>query len=100
MNICGDEDQVNQDDVFRLVRNAGNPLLLDVFINGVLSFTGPLAAIGQINVFGGGGNDNLIVDSTNGLINTAGGIRYDGDGKCPDEASPATARDMTAGLTG
>jgi hypothetical protein len=88
LNICGDEDQVNQDDVFRLVRNAGNPLLLDVFINSVLSFTGPLAAIGQINVFGGGGNDNLIVDSTNGLINTAGGIRYDGDGKCPDEVSP------------
>ncbi|MCU0874758.1 MAG: hypothetical protein MUE50_20705, partial [Pirellulaceae bacterium] len=88
LNICGDEDQVNQDDVFRLVRNAGNPLLLDVFINGLLSFTGPLAAIGQINVFGGGGNDNLIVDSTNGLINPAGGIRYDGDGKCPDGAIP------------
>src|SRR5262249_44991069 len=38
----------------------------------------PMAAIAQINVNGLGGNDKLIVDSTNGLINVPLGIRYDG----------------------
>lgn len=85
LTICGDEDYVNQDDVFRLVRNAANPLILDVFVNSALPvFSVPLALLEQINVFGVGGNDTLIVDSTNGLINVPGGIRYDGDGACPD----------------
>jgi hypothetical protein len=34
----------------------------------------------QINVFGFAGNDTLIVDSSNGLISVANGVRYDGDG--------------------
>ena len=83
LTVCGDENAVNQDDTILLVREAGNPLMLDVFINGVLEFSGPLAALDHINVFGVGGNDNLIVDSTNGLINASNGIRYDGDGACP-----------------
>lgn len=82
LTICGDENSVNQDDTFRLIREAGNPLLLDVFVNGTLEFTGPLGALNQINVFGVGGNDNLILDSTNGLISVSQGIRYDGDGAC------------------
>ena len=85
LNICGDEDSVNQDDVIRLVRNAMNPLILDVFLNSLAPvFSIPLAVLSQINVFGQGGNDNLIVDSSNGLINVPDGIRYDGDGICPD----------------
>ena len=69
LTICGDEDHVNQDDVFRLVRNALNPLILDVFLNSVAPvFSVPLAALEQINVFGVGGNDELIVDDSNGLI--------------------------------
>ena len=83
LNVCGDEDFVNQDDVILLVRNMANPLLLDVFINGTAAPPIPIALISQINVFGVGGNDNLIVDSTNGLINVSLGIRYNGDGKCP-----------------
>src|SRR5262249_19454004 len=51
INVCGDENQTNQDDTFKLVRNAANPLLLDIFVNGVMEFEGPLAAINQINVF-------------------------------------------------
>jgi hypothetical protein len=88
LNICGDEDFVNQDDVIRLVRNALNPLLLDVFINNVSAIPDAqfvLALIQQINIFGVGGNDELIVDSSNGLINVPGGIRYDGDGACPPD---------------
>ncbi len=83
LTICGDEDHVNQDDVFRLVRNALNPLILDVFLNSVAPvFNVPLAALSQINVFGVGGNDELIVDVSNGLIDVPQGIRYDGDGTC------------------
>jgi len=91
LNICGDEDHVNQDDEFRLVRDSDNPLMLNVFINNatdVPDFTAPLTAIQQINVFGVGGNDNLIVDSTNGLITVPEGIRYNGDGECPLEPPP------------
>ena len=86
LNICGDEDHVNQDDVITLIRNAMNPLILDVFLNSVTpAFSIALALIEQINVFGVGGNDTLIVDSSNGLINVPDGIRFDGDGACPDE---------------
>ena len=83
LNIAGDEEFVNQDDVIRLVRNASNPLLLDVFLNNNTATPNEqfdLATIEQINVFGQGGNDQLIVDSSNSLINVPGGIRYDGDG--------------------
>ena len=88
LNICGDDDFVNEDDTFRLVLNPSNPSLLQVFVNNtsaVPDLEVPLAAVQQINVFGIGGNDNLIVDSTNGLITVSGGIRYDGDGACPPD---------------
>src|SRR5204863_1806264 len=65
-----------------------NPALLQVFVNNtsaVPDLEVPLASVQQINVFGVGGNDNLIVDSTSGLINVSGGIRYDGDGACPPD---------------
>ncbi len=82
LTICGDENQVNQDDEFLIVRNQGNPLLVDVFLNNVMVYQGPLAAVHQINVFGQGGNDTLTVDTSFGLIDIPGGIRYDGDGIC------------------
>nr|MBA3482097.1 hypothetical protein [Pirellulales bacterium] len=94
LNICGDELFVNQDDVIRLVRNAMNPLILDVFLNSVAPvFSVALALVNQINVFGVGGNDTLIVDSTNGLINVPDGIRYDGDGACPDDGGEGDNHD-------
>lgn len=88
LTICGDEDHVNQDDVFRIVRNAANNALVDVYVNNntnVPDAQFQLANINQINVFGVGGNDRLIVDSTNGLITVPDGIRFDGDGACPGE---------------
>ncbi|MFO0965132.1 MAG: FG-GAP-like repeat-containing protein [Gemmataceae bacterium] len=89
LQICGDQDFANEDDTFRLVRDPVNNLMLDVFVNNTTSvptFVVPLALVDQINVFGAGGNDNLIVDSSNGLITVPSGIRYDGDNPCPGQA--------------
>jgi hypothetical protein len=94
LSLCGDQDNPNEDDTFRIVRNASNTGLVDIFINNntaVPTFSVPLTFIKQINVFAAGGNDNLIVDSTNGLLNLGGGvlpnlgIRYDGDHGCPGQ---------------
>src|SRR5262249_58669138 len=81
LQINGDTDFPGEDDTIRLVIDANNPLLLDVFLNnpGPTPTTQvPIAAVDQINVNGLGGNDTLIVDSTNGLISVPLGIRYDG----------------------
>ena len=87
LTVCGDEDYVNQDDVIRLVRDVDFPTQLNVFLNNesdTPDFTIALAAVEQINVFGIGGNDSLELDSSSGLISVPAGIRYDGDGACPD----------------
>ena len=81
--ITGDENGFAEDDTIRLVIDAANPSLLDVFINGELEQF-QLSVIQQINVDSLGGNDTLIVDSSNGLINVLNGIRYDGDGGVDD----------------
>ncbi len=80
LQIDGDEDFPNQDDVFLLIRDEMNPTLLRFFVNGVEATESPITldTIQQINVNGLGGNDTLIVDSTNGLITVDMGIRYNG----------------------
>ncbi|MBX7073981.1 MAG: hypothetical protein K1X71_12610, partial [Pirellulales bacterium] len=79
MDIVGDTDFPGQDDVIRIVRNAANPSLLDVTLNGALYLPRPqLSTLNQINVHGLSGNDTLIVDSSNGLVEVPGGIRFDG----------------------
>jgi hypothetical protein len=91
LSICGDLDFPNENDTIRLVRDPANHALLDVFINNttaVPTFSMPLGLVSQINVFTGGGNDNLIVDSSNGLINVANGIDYAADTECPFGGSP------------
>lgn len=78
LQIDGDA-VAGQDDTIKLIRNAINSSLLDVYVNSATpTATFQLSTIQQINVNGLGGNDTLIVDSTNGLINVVGGIRYDG----------------------
>src|SRR5262249_33471334 len=75
--VCGDQDTTNENDTFRLIRNAANPLLLDVFVNNntpVPNQEIPLASISKIAIYGGGGNNTLIVDSSNGLISVPQGI--------------------------
>jgi len=80
--IDGDTDFAGQDDIIKLIRDPNNTNLLDVFLNNLVTeeISIPIGAIEQINVNGLGGNDTLMVDSTNGLINVVNGIRYDGDG--------------------
>lgn len=80
LTIVGDTDFVNEDDTIKLVRNPDNPAMLDVYLNSSSPIaTYPLAVVQQINVFGLGGNDELTVDSTNGLITAPNGIHYSGD---------------------
>ncbi|QDS91756.1 Dockerin type I repeat protein [Roseimaritima multifibrata] len=100
LTVCGDDDHLNQDDQIRLMLNAGNPTLLDVFVNNpgtVPDFQMPIGLFQQINVFGVGGNDELIIDSSNGLLSLPMGIRYSGDGVCTsregDAADPIVGLD-------
>ena len=70
LRITGDADFAGQDDIIKLVRNADNPRLLDVFLNSsVPTRTVELSTLQQINVDGLGGNDTLIVETSTGLIN-------------------------------
>ncbi len=88
LEICGDEDYPNENDTIKLVLDPVNPLLLDVFLNNtttVPTLQVPMAVLSQINIFAAGGNDTLIVDSSNGLISVPNGIKYDGDHGCPDQ---------------
>lgn len=77
LQIFGDEDFAGQDDTIALIVDPNNSSLLNVSLNGDFSQY-QLSTLQQINVFGFGGKDTLIVDSTNGLINVPLGIRYDG----------------------
>lgn len=79
LDVKGDMDNPNQDDNIVIIRNANNPMLVDVTVNGSLFGPYDLASIDRINVQGLGGNDTLTVDSTNGLITVPEGIRFDGD---------------------
>ncbi|MDV6028911.1 MAG: hypothetical protein F9B45_02130 [Phycisphaera sp. RhM] len=68
-------------DTFRIVRSAGNPTLLDVFFDE--SGTTPvhrvqIAQYQRIQIQGLGGNDKIIVDSSNGLITVPDGIVVNG----------------------
>jgi hypothetical protein len=82
LQIDGDTDFPGEDDIIKLVRNPNVNNILDVYLNNLVTpiISVPITSIEQINVNGLGGNDTLIVDSTNGLINVVNGIRYDGDG--------------------
>ncbi len=53
---------------------------VEIFVNGSLDFVQPLSSIDRINVLGRGGNDQLTVDSSHGLIGIAEGINFDGGG--------------------
>lgn len=77
LQISGDTDFPGEDDTIKLVVDPTNNSLLDVFLNGAES-TFQLSTIQQINVNGLGGNDTLIMDDSNGLINVLLGTRYDG----------------------
>jgi hypothetical protein len=79
VNMFGDQDVFGEDDTFKIALDPSGTFI-QFFENGTLEFTATLSVVTQINVFGFAGNDTLIVDSSNGLISVANGIRYDGDG--------------------
>jgi hypothetical protein len=77
------------DDVIRLVRDAANPALLNLFINN----PGPApttsldyASAGQLLVSTLGGDDALILDYSQGEVIPSGGINYDGAGNTIGDA--------------
>ncbi len=57
------------------------------------TFSFPIAGLTKIALYGGGGNNTLIVDSTNGLIDVAEGIDWNAADACP-------GTDMVAGEDG
>jgi hypothetical protein len=77
VNVTGDEQFANQDDTIRIALDASGTFI-EFFVNGTLEYTAPRAAVTQINVNGLGGDDRLVVDSSNGVIDVDNGIRYDG----------------------
>jgi hypothetical protein len=71
LEITEDEFSVDRNDTIRLVRNAGNPLLLDVFDNNDTSqptFSVPISILSKIRIDTKGGNDKIILDYSNGFI--------------------------------
>ena len=66
-------------DVIRIERRSTNAAIVDVFVNGsVPIYSAPATSIGEIIVLGGGGDDQLTIDSTNGAINLAERVQFDG----------------------
>jgi autotransporter-associated beta strand protein len=60
----------NNANTIRLVLDAQNPQLLDVFVNQVLSMQVVQGKVPHIDISFGSGNDQLIVDESNGFITT------------------------------
>ena len=76
-----DIDGTAGDDTIRLILNASNPAFVDIFINNLTTTpdgTFELSELLSINIDGLAGNDNIIIDSTNGLIEVTDGINVEG----------------------
>lgn len=78
-------DGADQAEVFKLVRNADEPWLLDVFVNlasdmliGDPKAQLPFASIESITINGNGGEDTLTVDISNGAVAVPAGITFNG----------------------
>jgi Ca2+-binding RTX toxin-like protein len=72
-------DGTSGDDVIRLIRNANNPLILDVIVNGTTEGSFQLSVINNITVNGLAGNDNIILDGANGTIQVLETITLNGN---------------------
>ena len=78
MEISGDNDFQNENDTIKLVLDSNNPLLLDVFLNSTTPVSQvPLSCLSNIQVNGGGGDNTLIIDNSNGPI-TVPSVSFDG----------------------
>ena len=74
LRITGQSDA----DTIELRRQAGNPPMLDVFLDGVLDASIDFATLDRIEVNGLGGDDLLIVNLANGDVIPANNVAYDG----------------------
>ena len=73
-------DGTSAADTFTIARDADNSLLVDISVNSVTPvLVVPLAAVQDVVIHTGGGNDQLIIDSSNGTLSFPGGISFDGD---------------------
>ena len=94
LELCGDQNSTNENDTFKLERDSADPTMLDIFFNNSTAtptFTFPMASINKIVIYGGGGNNTLIVDSSNGLINVPQGI--DWNAADPNPGNPISGED-------
>src|SRR5262249_30428229 len=106
LTVSGTTTGAAQVSEIRLVREAGNPALLDVFIAGKKIITTPQATVGLLNITGGAGNENLVLDVSQGLISMPGGISFDGGGGTNSATVTGNTRvtdgttttDLTSGL--
>jgi hypothetical protein len=79
--VVDGDDGGPRDDEIALVRDGANPLLLDVFVNpasGRPDLSIPFALFNRITVNGGGGNDRLVVDLSNGTFIPSDGLTFNG----------------------
>ncbi|MEQ1860881.1 MAG: DUF4394 domain-containing protein [Chthoniobacteraceae bacterium] len=79
--IAGDRAFPGQDDRIRLIRDSLDSSLVNLFINNTSEIPNDVFRLGlvtQIIVNSAAGNDVLTVDSSNGLLNTPNGIRFNG----------------------
>lgn len=91
VTVLGDRTAPNQNDTFEVALDATGQFV-EVRRNGNVVFFGPkatapanIAAVAQLNIFGAGGDDELIVDSSNGLVNIFGGIHFNGNDAFPGQ---------------
>src|SRR6266511_3002117 len=78
LTVTGDDSGAATDDVFNISRMAANTDFIEVRVNGIRQYAGLLEGLTQIDVDGLGGNDTLIIDSSNGLRTFPNGIRFHG----------------------
>ncbi|ODA29613.1 hypothetical protein [Planctopirus hydrillae] len=59
-------------------RSDSDPSILEVYVNGVLAFQQDYASTNSLTINGSGDNDTLVIDLSNGEINLAGGLHFNG----------------------
>ncbi|HEY7116284.1 MAG TPA: hypothetical protein VH475_06850, partial [Tepidisphaeraceae bacterium] len=82
LEITGDL-LANKNDTIRLALDAGNPNLLNIFVNNTTDapdLAVPLRAVQRVFVTGGQGDDTLLIDDANGTFSFDGGITFDQSG--------------------
>jgi Ca2+-binding RTX toxin-like protein len=100
LQIDGDE-VAGANDTIRLVLDAGDDKLLNVFVNNTTdepTFTIETAAVEKVIVTGGDGDDTLILDHDNGYVSFADGVEFDDAGPGTDVRQDANLTPMSSGI--